>query len=203
MVAPPGQRDQPQVAVEHDGLGFARDAGKPEPAGALALGHHPVAGQRRVGAVVHDERAEVFGVGERPAHRLRALDRARPVAEGDRAGLGEQADFRDLASFEPFGDRRRRLYAHASGVVGAAQDEVDDRGIIDRRMSVGTRARVVTPPAAAAALALAIVSRCSAPGSPMKARISTSPGATTSPAQSMRLASSGGSAAETWAQQRR
>ena len=44
---------------------------------------------------------------------------------------------------------------------------------------------VVTPPAAAAWLAEAKVSRCSAPGSPTKARMSTRPGATTLPRQSM------------------
>ena len=43
---------------------------------------------------------------------------------------------------------------------------------------------VVTPPAAAAWLAEASVSRYSAPGSPMKARMSTRPGATTRPSQS-------------------
>ena len=51
---------------------------------------------------------------------------------------------------------------------------------------VSGRARiVVTPPAAAARVAVAIVSRCSAPGSPMKARMSMRPGATQSPPQSM------------------
>ena len=40
---------------------------------------------------------------------------------------------------------------------------------------------VVTPPAAAAWLAEASVSRYSAPGSPMKARMSIRPGATTRP----------------------
>ena len=48
---------------------------------------------------------------------------------------------------------------------------------------------MVTPPAAAAALALAMVSRCSAPGSPTNARMSMRPGETTSPAQSTTRAS--------------
>src|ERR1700730_1893832 len=51
---------------------------------------------------------------------------------------------------------------------------------------VSGRARtVVIPPAAAAKLAVAIVSRCSAPGSPMNAHMSMRPGATQSPPQSM------------------
>src|SRR3984957_15326583 len=53
---------------------------------------------------------------------------------------------------------------------------------------------VVTPPAAAAALALAIVSRCSAPGSPTNARMSTRPGETTSPPQPTIVASAGNDA---------
>lgn len=55
----------------------------------------------------------------------------------------------------------------------------------------GMQTSVVTPPAAAAALAEARVSRCSAPGSPTKARISISPGVSTRPAQSTRFASAG------------
>ena len=42
----------------------------------------------------------------------------------------------------------------------------------------GWQTMVVTPPAAAAWLAEAMLSRCSAPGSPMKARMSIRPGAT-------------------------
>ena len=45
----------------------------------------------------------------------------------------------------------------------------------------GWHTMVVTPPAAAAWLAEASVSRYSAPGSPMKARMSTRPGATSAP----------------------
>jgi hypothetical protein len=47
----------------------------------------------------------------------------------------------------------------------------------------GWQTMVVMPPAAAARLAEAKVSRWLAPGSPTKARMSTSPGATTRPAQ--------------------
>src|SRR5581483_9523771 len=53
---------------------------------------------------------------------------------------------------------------------------------------------VVTPPAAAARPADAKVSRCSAPGSPTKTRMSTSPGATMAPRQST-ISAPGGRAA--------
>src|SRR5947209_497083 len=59
----------------------------------------------------------------------------------------------------------------------------------------GWHTMVVTPPAAAAWLAVASVSRYSAPGSPMKARMSTRPGATRRPSQSMTSVPSGTPAA--------
>src|SRR5262245_36897233 len=59
----------------------------------------------------------------------------------------------------------------------------------------GWHTMVVTPPAAAAWLAEAMVSRYSAPGSPTKARRSISPGATTLPLQSMTSVFSGTPAA--------
>ena len=49
----------------------------------------------------------------------------------------------------------------------------------------GWQMMVVTPPAAAAWLAEASVSRLASPGSPMKARISTRPGAISLPRQSI------------------
>ena len=52
-------------------------------------------------------------------------------------------------------------------------------------------AMVVTPPTAAAALAVARVSLCSAPGSPMNTRMSIRPGARHCPAQSITSMPSG------------
>ena len=176
VIARAGQRDEPEVAVERDRLGLARHAGQAEPARPLAFGHHALAGERAVLATVHDQRVEIARVGHRAAHGLRFGDRAAPVGEGDRAGLGEQADLGDLAALEALGQRRRRKDADLRVVARAPQDEVDHRRIVDRRMGVGPRRELVTPPAAAAALALAIVSRCSAPGSPTKARMSMRPG---------------------------
>src|SRR3954471_14737166 len=59
----------------------------------------------------------------------------------------------------------------------------------------GWQTIVVTPPAAAAWLAVASVSRYSAPGSPIKARISTRPGVASLPSQSMTSVPSGTPAA--------
>ena len=45
VIASAGQLGEAQVALEHDGLGFARNAGKAEPGRDLALVHHPVLGE--------------------------------------------------------------------------------------------------------------------------------------------------------------
>ena len=136
-------------------------------------------------AEVHDQRAEIARIGQRAAHRLRVGDaeagrrrrrRRRPRRAGrsrrSRAPRGpwsapRQGSTRTLAVSRA---RRRMKSTTAGSSTG---------GLVSGRAT-----SVVTPPAAAAALALAMVSRCSAPGSPMKARMSIRPGATTSPPHS-------------------
>ena len=138
----------------------------------------------RILAVVHDERAEVAGIGQRAAHHLRVGDRARAVGEGDGAGLASAGRSRSSPGpARPLVRAAAGMHAHDGGVAGAAHEEVDHAP--DRRSAgsvSGMQTTVVTPPAAAARLADASVSRCSAPGSPTKARMSTRPGASTLPA---------------------
>ena len=43
MIARAGQRDEAQVALEHDRLGLARNPRQAEAARALAFGHHALA----------------------------------------------------------------------------------------------------------------------------------------------------------------
>ena len=62
----------------------------------------------------------------------------RAVGERDRAGFAQQAKLRHFRAGEALGDRRRGQDAHA-GVAGAALEEVDHRGIVDRRRGVGPR----------------------------------------------------------------
>ena len=71
VVAAAGQRREADVALDDDDLGFLRDAGKAEARRDLALVHHAGADEVRVGGVVHDERAEVAGIGQRAAHDAR------------------------------------------------------------------------------------------------------------------------------------
>ena len=108
VVACAGQRDEPEIAIEHDRLGLAGNSGQPEPARALALRHHTLAGEVTILAIVHDQRAEIARVGQGAAHGLRVGDGVRAVGEGDRAGLGEHADLRDLRAPQALGHRRRR-----------------------------------------------------------------------------------------------
>ena len=110
-----------------------------EPARALAFGHHALADEVAVFASVDDQRAEIARVGQRAAHRLRIGDAARAIGESDSAGLGEQADLGDLAPLETLGQRRGRQHPHLGGGAGAPQDEIDHRGIVDRRIGVGPR----------------------------------------------------------------
>ena len=94
-----------------DDLGLLRDAGEAEPGRDLALVHHAVAGEVRVGGVVHDQRAEVARVGQRAAHDARVGQRAPAVGEADRAGFLEEAELGHLAAGEALGQRRHRIDA--------------------------------------------------------------------------------------------
>ena len=137
MVAAFGEGDEPHVALEHDGLGGLRRADQPEARGELALVHHALAGEVRVLGVVHDQRVEIAGVGERTPHHLGVGDAARAVGEADRAGGLEQADLGHLLAHEALGEGRHHLHVDDAGVAGAAHDEVDDGRIVDRGLGVG------------------------------------------------------------------
>ena len=136
VIACAGQRDQAQVALEHDRLGFARHARQAEPTRAQALRHHPLAAQRPVLADRRDEHVEVARIGHGAAHGARVGDRMRAVAEGDRPRFREQADFGDLLAAEPLGQSGGGMDANLGVVARAAQDEVDHRGVVDRRIGV-------------------------------------------------------------------
>ncbi len=156
-----------------------------EPGRELALVHHAFADEIGVLGVMHDEGVEIAGIDERAAHHLGVGDALRPVGEGDGAG-GLRAG-RSRSSPAP-------LMPLVSAAIGWTWTIAVSRA---RRSTKSTMAgssiaglvsgcdtMVVTPPAAAAWLAEAKVSRYSAPGSPTKARMSMRPGATTLPRQS-------------------
>ena len=137
VIAAAGQRDEPHVALQHDGLGDLRHADQAEPRGELALVHHAFAGEVGILGVVDDQRVEVAGIDQRAAHHLGVGDAPHAVGEGDRAGGLEQADLGHLLALEALGQRRHRMHMHDAGVAGAALDEVDDGRIVDGGRGVG------------------------------------------------------------------
>ena len=137
MVAPAGEAGQPYVALDHGDLGLARDAGKPQPCRHLAFVHDAMADQVGVGGVLHDQRAEVAAIGQRPAHDRGVHHRAATVGEADRAGILEEAELGHLAAAQPLGQRGGGIDAHLGLVAGASGDEIDQRDVVDDRVGVG------------------------------------------------------------------
>ena len=85
VIAPAGELDQTDVALKHDGLGGGRDAAQAKPGRDLALVHHAILGQRGILEVMHDQRAEILGVGEHVAHDLGVGEARLAVGEGNGA----------------------------------------------------------------------------------------------------------------------
>ena len=97
----------------------------------------PPRGEVRILDVVHDQRIEVARIGEGVPHHLGALQRAPALGEGDGARLLQQAELRQLLAGEPARHRGHRMHAHDRRVARAAEDEVDQRRIVDHRVGVG------------------------------------------------------------------
>ncbi len=136
VVAAARQADEAQVALQWDELGLPRDARKAEAARRLALVHHATADEFRILRLVHDEGAEIAPVGEGAAHHPGARERGAAVGEGNRAGFLEEADLGRLAAGEALRQRRHRQHADTRRVAGAAQQEVDEGGVVDDRIGV-------------------------------------------------------------------
>ena len=87
--------------------------------------------------VVHDQRAEILGVGEHVAHDLGAGEARLAVGKGDGAGLAQQADLAHLLAQEALGHGRHGMHVDEGGVARAPQDEIDQRHVVDHRIGVG------------------------------------------------------------------
>ena len=81
--------------------------------------------------MMHDQRVEVAGVGQRPPHHLRIGDAL--VAIGERHGARglQQADLGHLLAAHAFCQRRHRVDVDDRGVAGTAQDKIHRRRIVD------------------------------------------------------------------------
>ena len=109
VIAAAGQRDEAQVALQHDGFGRFRNAVQAEPRRQFAVIHHAFADQVRIFGVMHDQHVEIARVGQGAPHHLRIGDALDAVGEGDGAGGLQKADLGHLLAFEALGQRRHRL----------------------------------------------------------------------------------------------
>ena len=137
MIAAAGELGETQVALEHDGLGLARNAGEAKPRRHLALVHHAVLGERRLFQMMDDERAEILGVGEHVPHHLGVGEARLAVGEGDGAGVAQETDLGHLLALQALGHRRHGMHVDARRVARAAHDEVDQRHVVDDGLGIG------------------------------------------------------------------
>ena len=125
VIAAAGQLGEAQVALEHDGLGFARNAGKAEPSRDLTLVHHPVLCELRLFQMMDDEHAEILGVGEHVPHHLGVGEARLSVGEGDGARVAEQPDLGHLLALQALGHRRHGMHVDLRRISCAAHNEID------------------------------------------------------------------------------
>jgi len=137
VVAATGEFDEPDVALEHDGLGGFRHAGETEAGRKLACVHNARAGKVLIFGVMDDERIEVARIGECTAEDVRVHHALRALGEGDGACGPQEADLGHLVAFEPLGECSHRMDVHDRVVARAAEHEVDGCGIVDRRIGFG------------------------------------------------------------------
>jgi len=132
-----GQLEQPQVALDRDHLGHGRDPGEPQPAGEMALVHHPALGELGLLGVLDDERIEQGRVGQGPAQHARVGDRPLAIGEGHRTGRLQQAQLGQLQAVQALGHGRHRVDLDELHLPRPARHELDHRRIVDRRVGIG------------------------------------------------------------------
>ena len=136
MIPGAGCAGEADVALQHHGLSFDRNARQALAAGEFAIVHHTGAAQVGVLDMVHDEGVEIARIDHGAAHDLRIAQALGAIAEGDRPGFEQQAELGDLLAFQPLGQGGAGEHVDDSLVAGAALDEIDDRGIVDHRIGV-------------------------------------------------------------------
>ncbi len=137
MIAAAGEFGEAQIALEHDGLGLARNAWEAQSRRHFALVHHAVLGERRLLKMMDDERTEILGVGEHVPHHLGVGEARLAVGEGDGSGVAQETDLGHLLALQALGHRRHGMHVDARGVTRAAHDEVDQRHVVDDGLGIG------------------------------------------------------------------
>ena len=137
VIAASRQFQQPDVALEADGLGGIGNAGQPQTGGDFSIVHDTVTGKTVVLRALNDEKAEAAGVAERPAHDQAVIDGGYTVAEGHGAGFGHQAHLGDFLAFKSLGQRCHGVNVDKSRLAGAAADEFHQGDTVDDGVGVG------------------------------------------------------------------
>ena len=150
---------------------MAGAAGRPRRVAIFAFGGAGAFHQFGIFGMGEDQSIEGGGIGHGPAQHPRIGDRAVAVREGNGAGFLEKPDLghglaeQALGQGGAVGSTRTRAVAAARRRRKSTSDGSSITGSV-----LGITIMEVTPPAAAAWLADSRLSRCSAPGSPVKTR---------------------------------
>src|SRR4029078_11088569 len=87
--------------------------------------------------MMSDEGTEGLGISEDVAHDLGIRSARLAVAEGDGAGIAQEADLRHLLAEKAFGHGGHGANLDESRVARAAHDESDKRDVVAHGLSVG------------------------------------------------------------------
>ena len=98
MNTPAGHVGKPYVALHHDYFSLDRDSSQSQARCGLPGVHDAVHGQRWFLCVLNDQQIKRARVRQSPGHDLGVHQGLYTIREGDRAGLGQHAHFRDLLS---------------------------------------------------------------------------------------------------------
>lgn len=139
MIAATREREEAQVALDHDHLRGRRDACKPKPRRQLTLIHLAAAGERWFLRMLHDEDAEGAGVTQGAMHDARIGNGGKAVGERNCATLREQAEFREIFPGKTLGNTGIGVDFDLADLSGAPGDELDLGDVVDHRVSVRQR----------------------------------------------------------------
>ena len=180
MCTPPaGQLRQRDVAEDVISSATAGMPRRPSSHAHEPFVHHAAARQVQVLAVAQHRLVEHPAVFERPPHDLGADDRRAVVGEGDRPALDQPADLGQLLALAALGDAADRKDVGDAGPLRLEDRRTRPAAWLSSAGSVfGMHATLVTPPARAAAVPVAIVSSSSRPGSRRWTCMSIQPGET-------------------------
>ena len=119
---------------------------------------------------MHDQRVEILRIGHGARRIICALrSERRPSLKATAPASSNRPNSAISLPLQPLGQRGHRQHPHLAVSRARRLRKSTTAGSSTGGLVSGRATKVVTPPAAAAAVAVAMVSRYSAPGSPTKA----------------------------------